>query len=114
MLLCLIFVLGAQNGIAAMGPAWNLAGLCAIYFFIQGPTSIIVGTAAMDIGRGGGTATAVGFINGLGALGAAVQGPVIGFLSDKYGWEFLFRLLMFMSIAPCVLMATVWLEERRR
>ncbi len=114
MLLCLIFVLGAQNSIAAMGPVWNLAGLCAIYFLIQGPTSIMVGTAAMDIGRGGGTATAVGIINGLGALGAAVQGPVIGFLSDKYGWGFLFQLLMLMSIAPCVLMATVWIEERRR
>jgi sugar phosphate permease len=93
---------------AAHGEWWNLAGLCLIYFMLNGPISIMVGAAAMDFGRGGGTATAVGLINGMGAIGAAIQGPLIGWVSDKYGWGFLFYLFICMSLIAAFLMASLW------
>ncbi len=93
---------------AAHGAWWNLVGLCLIYFMLSGPITIMVGTAAMDCGMGDGTATAAGLINGMGAIGATLQGPLIGWLSDKYGWGFLFYLFIGMAAASACLMATLW------
>ena len=97
-----------QGFLAAQGIWWNLAGLCFIYFMLHGPISILVGTVAMDFGGGRGTATAAGLINGMGAIGATIQGPFIGWFSDKYGWGFFFYLFIGLSVLATLLTASLW------
>jgi sugar phosphate permease len=108
MLMGLTVGCAVQGWLASQGIWWNLAGLCFIYFMLNGPISILVGTAAMDFGGGRGTATAAGIINGMGAIGATIQGPFIGWLSEKYGWGFFFYLFIGLSILATILMATLW------
>lgn len=67
--------------------------LFAIGFFLYVPDSLISGTAAIDFGSKKGAATAAGFINGAGSIGAILGGSLPGYVSEKYGWDVLFYCL---------------------
>lgn len=49
------------------------------------------------------TATVLGVIDGTGALGAAVGQQIVAYASDKYGWEYVFYVLVVSLLIRCVL-----------
>ncbi len=90
------------------GMYWFVLGLCVINFMIYGPDTIMTGAGAMDFGSRRGAATAAGIINGLGSVGAAIQGPLLGWLADTYGWGFFFNLFIVLALLGGALMLTRW------
>lgn len=84
-----------MTGIAAWGyraidleNQWflGLITLAAIGFFVFGAHVLIVAAAPMDFGTRKAASSATGFIDGLGYLGAGLQGIVTGLLVDRWGW----------------------------
>ncbi len=97
-----------QSFFGVMGPVGMTIGLSLVYFMIFGPDSIMTGAAAMDFGTRKGAATAAGFINGVGSIGAFVQAPLLGYLAHKYGYDYFFLIFIPLSIIPFILMLTQW------
>ena len=61
--------------------------LVLVGFCIYGPQVLLVGTAPVDLARGGAPAAAVGFVNFIGYMGAFMGDKVTGSLADSHGWE---------------------------
>jgi OPA family sugar phosphate sensor protein UhpC-like MFS transporter len=108
MLGLLALVLFYFNDLAAKNQTSIGVLLFLIGFLLYGPDSLLSGTAAMDFGTRKGAATAAGFINGLGSLGAAIGGGMAGWISDRYGWDALFNGFAGMTILAAVLLAPFW------
>lgn len=77
-------------------------------FMTFGPDMLISAAAAMDFGTEEAGATATGFVNGLGSAGAAVQGAVVGYVAQQYGWNAVFYILIAMVVACIAVTATLW------
>jgi sugar phosphate permease len=90
----------------------NLAGLALIGAALFAPDSLLSGAAAQDIGGMRGAATATGFVNGMGSVGAILQGYVTAQVSERYGWEALFT--VFVALAALSLVALLPMLSRRR
>jgi len=97
---------------APHGPAAVVASLAAVGFLLFGPDTLISGAAAQNLGGGSATASAAGIINGFGSfgsLGAACQGMLTAFVSERFGWDALF--LVFVAVAALstiVLLPLAW------
>lgn len=98
----------AYTRLALMGPGWNLFGMALIGLMMYGPDSLMTGAGAMDFGTKRGAATAAGFINGLGSIGAACQGFIVGYYSQWFGWTALFYLFVGCAVCGALVMATRW------
>ena len=61
--------------------------LLLIGFCIYGPQVLLVGTAPVDLARGGAAAAAVGFVNFMGYMGAFSGDYVTGHIVDAKGWQ---------------------------
>ncbi len=92
----------------AAHPWLGPAGLALIGFMTFGPDTLVSGTAAMDFGSRRGAATAAGFINGMGSIGAALQGIVVGFVAHRAGWHAVFTLLICAAALAAAVQATMW------
>jgi len=108
---CVIFLLLLSavtfsfGALTAGGSKWMMAAtLFAIGFFLFGPDSVVVGTAAVDFGSKKGASSAAGFINGVGSVGAVLGGSLPGVISQRWGWE-----PMFWVLGVCVFVAAVLL-----
>lgn len=80
----------------------NFIGMAAVGFCLFGPDTIISGAAAQDLGGKRDVAKAAGFIDGLGSIGAILQGLVTATISQKLGWNYLFYAFVGMSILACI------------
>lgn len=96
-----------QPAISSLGNIGNVILISLCGFFIYGPDSLISAAGAMDIGneRSG---TAAGFINGVGSIGQLLSPFVVAFISDKYGWETLFSIFVWMAFAAAILLVLKW------
>lgn len=94
--------------VSAMGRIPNIIGIALIGFLLYGPDSVTSGVAAVDFGDRRAAGFATGFVNGLGSIGAALSGVVVGRLSESYGWEAVFSLFAPLCLIGAVLMATMW------
>jgi sugar phosphate permease len=108
MMLLLALATYAYVPLSGMGRLPNLLGIGLVGFLLYGPDSVTSGAAAVDFGDRHAAALATGFVNGLGSIGGALSGVVVGRMSDLYGWEAVFRLFPPMCVAAAVLMATMW------
>ncbi|MEK7477003.1 MAG: MFS transporter [Candidatus Coatesbacteria bacterium] len=99
-----IFFYSRVAGDAWMGPL----GLALIGFMTFGPDTLVSATSAMDFGSRRGAATAAGFINGCGSVGAAIQGVLVGYLAHRAGWQAVFSLLIVLSLVAAAIQATMW------
>jgi len=86
----------------------GLIVLMAIGFFTYGPHVAMVTACPMDFGTRKAAASAAGFIDGMGYMGAALTGVVSGYLVDNYGWNTAFYLWMGGALAAAVLMLVLW------
>jgi sugar phosphate permease len=111
LLLALALFAGAQ----LVGPntALNVLLLAAIGAFLFAPDSILCGAAAQDAGGRNAAAMATGFVNGVGSIGAFIEGLSVPLLAKRFGWQALFPCLVGMAVmgAVCLLPA---LGLRRR
>ncbi len=108
MMVLLAVVAYFYGTISTWGRIANATGIALIGFLIYGPDSVTSGAAAVDFGSKRAASAAAGFINGLGSIGAALSGVVIGYASKKYGWPAVFNLFGPLSLIGALLMASIW------
>ncbi len=96
--------------IQTTGAHWavGLLVLMAIGFFTYGPHVAMVAACPMDFGTRKAAASAAGFIDGVGYIGAAVTGVVSGYLVDNYGWNTAFYMWLGGALAAAALMLLLW------
>lgn len=93
-------------------PAWLLAlSLAAIGAFLFGPDSLVSGAAAQDAGGPQAAAAATGFVNGVGSLGAIVQGLALPRISQRLGWDAVLTTLCLLAVVGvAALLPTRWIK----
>lgn len=94
------FVLTSTWGHAANATFMMLAGA-----FNCGPDSILGGSIPAALGKKDKrdcSAAVTGFVNGFGSIGVFLEGPLVGILSDLYGWSSMFYCMIGLTLAGCL------------
>lgn len=94
--------------------AWilSLIVLVIIGFLTFGPHMLIVTAIPMDFGTKERAASAAGFIDGWGYIGAALTGVGTGFLLDNFSWSHAFYFWISGAIIAAILMVMLWKYKR--
>jgi sugar phosphate permease len=87
---------------------WSLVCLAVIGFCTYGPHVLLVGHAAQDFAGRKAAASAAGFIDGFGYLGAAMTGIFTGWLVDSYGWGAGFWYWIIAALVAAFIMLALW------
>jgi len=82
--------------------------LVLIGFCIYGPQVLLVGTAPMDLARGGAAAAAVGFVNFMGYMGAFSGDSVTGRIVDSHGWQTGLQFWAACAFGAAIISAFLW------
>lgn len=112
MMFGLFVVMYLHPNLAGLGYWGNFTSIALIGMFTYGPDSIISGAMAVDLGKEA-AATAAGFINGVGSVGAIVSPIAVSVVADKFGWEMLFKIFVFTSLASSILLSLKWNFEKK-
>jgi len=102
---------------ASVGSSSRIAGalaLALVGFCLFGPDALISGVAAQDLGGRLAAATVAGFINGCGSVGAIAQGALVAGVSDRYGWQSVFHVLVGLAFFSSAALAVVWRIQARQ
>ena len=83
----------------------NVLLLALIGACLFAPDSILCGAAAQDAGGRRAAAMATGFVNGVGSVGAFVEGLTVPLLAKSYGWSALFPCLVGMALLGALCLA---------
>ncbi len=94
--------------VSTWGRVPNAAAIALMGFLIYGPDSVISATAPIDFGSKNAASAAAGFVDGLGSIGAALSGVVIGYVSKNFGWPAVFNLFGPLSLIGALLMGSIW------
>ena len=86
----------------------GLITLAAIGFAVFGAHVLIVAAAPMDFGTRKAAASATGFIDGWGYLGAGLQGFGTGLLVDRWGWNAGFAFWIACAFLGAGVMVFLW------
>jgi OPA family sugar phosphate sensor protein UhpC-like MFS transporter len=76
----------------------NVLLLALVGAFLFAPDSILCGAAAQDAGGRQAVSMATGFVNGVGSVGALVEGLTVPALAKHFGWNALFPALVAMAV----------------
>jgi len=77
-----------------------MAGVCNC-----GPDAFVSGSIAAELGERENAQSAVsGFVNGFGSVGTIIEGPIVGFIAEHYGWESTFYLMIILSLLSALAM----------
>jgi sugar phosphate permease len=106
-LLLLLFGWYASSGVLV-----NVVLLTLVGAALFGPDALISGAAAQDAGGRHAAATATGFVNGMGSVGGIVEGLAVPWLTERYGWDALFPVLV--GLALCAALALLPTMARKR
>jgi sugar phosphate permease len=108
MLIALAAMIFLYAKIAPLGAGANALGLALIGFCLFGPDSLLSGAVAQDAGGPHAAATATGLVNGIGSLGAILQGALNAWVSRAYGWHAVFfSFVTFSIVAALALVPTL-------
>jgi sugar phosphate permease len=90
--------------IGGAGLLGTIIGLALIGAMLFGPDSLISGAASQDAGGPHAAATATGFVNGLGSIGAMLEGIIVPWVSQTYGWQAIFPVFVGLALlaAACL------------
>lgn len=95
------------------GNAWLVVGLVALIGFVLiGPYSLLAGAISLSFGGQKGSATAAGWIDGIGYIGGILSGNLIGSIAEHQGWSPAFRLLALTAAISCLVGLLYWWQER--
>jgi sugar phosphate permease len=105
------------NFTASWGMTYNSIMLSVGGACVCGLDALLGGSVAVKIGErdGGNVGAAVaGLINGFGSMGAVIQGPLIGVMSDMFGWNSVFLLVVsLLSLSSVLILKAVYIERRQ-
>lgn len=113
-LLCsipLLLLLGFSH--AGTTPAAAITLLALVAFVLIGPYSFLAGAIALDFGGKRASATACGWIDGIGYLGGVLAGKGVGALAEHSGWGTAFVCLAGIAMASCLFAAYYWSRQRK-
>jgi sugar phosphate permease len=77
---------------------WHFGALALIGALLFGPDALLSGAAAQDAGGSEAAATATGLVNGLGSVGALLQGAVTVGVQQLFGWRGLLHVFVGLSL----------------
>jgi OPA family sugar phosphate sensor protein UhpC-like MFS transporter len=100
---CLVY-----PALSMAGPMVNLAGVAMIGILTYGADILMCGAAVQDIVNQQHTASAAGFVNGVGSVGQLVSPLVVLWITVHSGWDRLFLCLVAVAWAGGLLLATQW------
>jgi len=81
-----------------------------------GTDSLLAGSVSMKMGEANGMkagAAVTGLINGVGTLGAVLEGPIVGIVSDNWGWDAMFTLMILLSAVASLMIFRAMTVLRR-
>jgi len=84
-----------------------------VAFLMLGPYSYLAGAIALDFGGKLGSATASGFIDGVGYLGGVLAGNTVAQISVAYGWKGAFTSLAAVAWLSSLAAAVYFVHQRR-
>ncbi len=91
-----------------------VALVAAIGFVLIGPYSLLAGAISLGFGGKKGSATAAGWIDGVGYVGGILSGKLIGSIAEHQGWDPAFKVLALTAGLSCAVCMLYWVQERRR
>jgi sugar phosphate permease len=107
-LLGLAVALLAYGQLAHQGTLTNIVLLALVGAALFGPDSLVSGAIAQDAGDGHAASMATGFVNGVGSVGAMLQGLLVPVITSRWGWQALFPTFVVLSfLAAVALLPTV-------
>jgi sugar phosphate permease len=109
----LAVALGAYAVLGRFGIVAHVLLLGLIGALLFGPDSLLSGAAAMDAGGERAAATSAGFVNGLGSLGALLQGLVVPAIAAHFGWKALFPVFVALSLLAALVLVPAARAARR-
>ncbi len=93
----------SRFGLLGTAVAISLAGV-----FSFGPDTLLSGAGAQDIGEPRAAATASGLVDGIGHLGTIFSPYVVVFVSEHYGWDWLFFILAGAAFLAGATLLPIW------
>jgi sugar phosphate permease len=87
---------------------WGLFCLAVVGFCTYGPHVLMVGHAAQDFAGRKAAASAAGFIDGFGYIGAAMTGVFTGWLVETFGWYAGFYYWIIAALVAGFVMLGLW------
>lgn len=97
--------------LAPLGPVPNALGLALVGVLLFGPDSVLAGAAAQDAGGPLAAATATGLVNGIGSVGAILQGILNGWVSRTFGWHSVFLVLVGLAFVAAIALVPTFRHE---
>lgn len=108
-----ITLLALAYGNLGSSKTWPVLLVTLVAFLMLGPYSYLAGAIALDFGGKQGSATASGFIDGVGYLGGVLAGNTVAQVSVAYGWKGAFAMLAGVAWLSSVAAAVYWVHQRR-
>jgi len=113
-LVTLVFALVGYVRFAQAGFVLQALLLGIVGALLFGPDALLSGAVAQDAGGVHAPAMATGFVNGLGSIGALLQGLLVPALAARFGWSALFPVfIVFAACAALVLLPTLRVAQAR-
>jgi OPA family glycerol-3-phosphate transporter-like MFS transporter len=113
----LAMVIPALYALSAIKPGSQLTAILmlgGIGFVTLGPYAFLAGALSLDFGGKKGSATAAGWIDGIGYIGGSlIAGKTIGKIAETQGWRPAFLLLTMIAIGSSVAAGLYWLLQAR-
>jgi sugar phosphate permease len=103
-LLCATYPLVSSSGVL-----FNLVWIGLIGAFTFGPDTLMAAAAIQDVVPPESTASAGGFVNGVGSLGQVVSPLAVAYVSSRNGWATLFALLAVVVLCGALALAAHWI-----
>jgi sugar phosphate permease len=97
-----------QQGLSHFGPIGTAALVSLAGIFSYGPDTLLSGACAQDIGEAEAAATATGFVEGVGHVGALFSPYVVVYVSGNYGWDWLFPVFAVSAFLAGAALMPLW------
>lgn len=98
--LALTLLAYARLGSASVALHFSIMALVGALLF--GPDALLSGAAAQDASGSAQAATATGLVNGMGSVGALLQGALTVGVQKAFGWNGLFYAFFALALSACV------------
>jgi len=90
-------------------------GFMALMAFVMiGPYSFLAGAVSMDLGGKQASASAAGWIDGIGYIGGMLSGSIIGSVAEKAGWSPAFGVMAGVAFLSLIAGVVYWRQERAK
>jgi sugar phosphate permease len=99
--------------VAPYGAPAAFGGMVLIGFVLFGPDALVSSVAAQDLGGSTAAGTAAGLINGIGSVGAILQGIVTAEVARRFGWDAMFWVFAGLSLIAAAAVVPYAIAARR-